>query len=242
MNSTISDQSLDQFSDRLGGLIPGGSQLPSRHPIKVSLVMCLLGMIAGFGMLVSLFGVALFIDDPIQLESWAYLVPPMSMSGFFILSPLAIWHRAGVLRVFGSVVIGILAHTLGLVIISDKLLPGVLIAISPVVGEYMLFIPLAAVASVHSIWIGTMSRRFLALIVSSTLVPSSLGILEMFFIDRVAIGSGLWSGWLVLPLELAFVNSYYCSLAICLGSSIWETTPRLRFECTETDRSRGANP
>ena len=89
---------MDRFADQVGKSIPGCAHLPPRHPIKVTLVMAILGHVAGW--LVGMWFIgSILIPVPFyahpQMMPLVYLsiFGMFSLSGLFILVPLSVWTR-----------------------------------------------------------------------------------------------------------------------------------------------------
>src|SRR5262249_10574507 len=98
---------MDALSDRMGSLIPGGRFLPPRHPVKVCLVMGLLGLIAT-GIEVVL-GVMYPPQKLYSIRLYRGFASASLVFGAVIVLPFALWMGKGWLRSILSAVLSAVA-------------------------------------------------------------------------------------------------------------------------------------
>lgn len=233
---------MDQLSDRLGSLIPGGYRLPPRHPVKVSLVMALLGFASGW--LTTILG---FAATWILIEFFTSLALKLldaipSAAGY---DPLFLSFQILEGLLFGTLVFVPLAAWAG----SKWPLQGLLIVLcwtafngawwfsrlSPVDSEY------ATEQFVAGFALGTCSvllcmapfRRIALswIIVTIPISASSHGLiwLGIVFVDAHLVPIG-WMDWRDPLLFGWFFSLTQAVLAVCLGVPLWDASPRATFE------------
>jgi hypothetical protein len=225
---------MDRLSDGIGSLIPGGYRLPPRHPVKVSLVLGVLGFTVGW-----LICVCLFSTRYLPRAMTDSFIAPLSVcgvyaiSGLFVLMPLSVWANQRFILTACSWLVPCTAYPLMLAWSGFALARGWIPADVPTLRSFLCFAILIAIpAAVHASWIVcTIRKNRLAVFVSATTLCSLLGavLLQWFIYMRTTQTVAL------VDFSILSTVSTVCmtTLAICLGISLWDTTPRPKFELSE---------
>lgn len=235
---------MDRLSDRIGSLIPGGSRLPPRHPIKVSLVMGLLGLLSSWAD-VGLKSLTKLADSHFQISSDESLPTAVGV-GMIIVMPLAIWLGQKWSRVLCSVAVGSvltaiamhlagmhrfrmilkypfhsppveLRHTI-LIYCGLGFLMGILIAGSARPKKHLPSAVLCGIVLAAAMFAQTAARYWRA---------DHL---------RKFLPLNRYASWMIVAAFNAFDQSLlHVSLALALGAALWDATPLPKFERESTD-------
>lgn len=229
---------MDQLSDRLGSLIPGGYRLPPRHPVKVSLVMVLLGIVSGW----AVGAVALITHALDQTTNIPIFKASGLCFGLLVVIPWLLWMNQTYRILIGVVVYSLFAafgHIPAARFVFDK------------VRSHAPFGMTAGIMHASSgmmfgvIWSGgvlLLLRRFswiwwIAFIVISAGASWSVSAL----LPNNYSGSTLWIYFASnLSFALRFMTLHVCA-ALCLGIWRWDWTPRAKFELSASERLAGSD-
>lgn len=223
---------MGRLSDRLGSLIPGGARLPARHPVKVSLVMTLLAMLAGWSA-----AALILVDDALLSSTWGgeylFYVLPGAFLGWMVLLPLSLWLKRGVARPLAVIVLAIIAnviqihllsayptHKLGLLPIWTGTLTGVAYSAAGLVAVYG-------------------RRWWLVFPVSCVCILTYYG-----FAVIESLTSSVW----LIPDELialSFLGNFFATIfaavGVGFGSVLWDWTPPAKFEPVEEQQTSASS-
>jgi hypothetical protein len=222
---------MDRLSDRIGGMVPGGSRMPARHPIKVSLVMGVLGLIAGWLTTAAFYVLRDFSTSrPAQLISFV----PGTVLGLCVLLPLMFWQGLPGARCTLGVLLSFLAGWMHLAIIGRE---------PPEVSACAFAGLLSGFAYA---WAGAASSRknIWWMILPVPLASAALHAALIVCIDP-QYGSIRWlPNWVHESAQIMFAANLFAGIFACVGitfsHSLWDTTPRPKFEPCESARTDGA--
>lgn len=231
---------MDRLPERLGALVPGGSRLPARHPVKVCLVMGALGSVAGALFAWDSVIWPLIPDSPLkQTVRQILLVSEYTCASVIVLAPLCLWSGCRPWLVVLSPVPGIANYLIWISILRffdyakeafDEL---TWIWLSDLYND----ITCAILASTYALFFSFIVHRRRMIIVGLSTI---LCFLEDAAFQRLVplIGSisGPWFDQIGFSmLHVAFWSSIYATIAICLSIAIWDGTPRQKFEPREAE-------
>jgi len=227
----------EHFSGWLSSLIPGGFRLPVRHPIKVSLLMGLLGWCSGWLTVLPFAAAQVLLQTQTAAAPGVFFVVfgiAFAMPGAAILWPISLLlGRRGSLWLLASVAASVMIHFCGLMILI--LMNQVFFPQSGADDLRVLAPGMACLSLGYVMWVSWMSRTWSPTQWAATLVLCTL----------VGVQSMRWqtdfSTLLVANLKLSQDSaslltscwgyaSFQAVLAICLGSVAWDRTPAPKFE------------
>lgn len=216
---------MDRLSDRVGSLIPGGSRLPPRHPVKVSLVMGVLGLIAGWVSIAPLllfqeimgFGIA---------EGLMFLTMGLAC-GLLVFVPLLAWSglliRHHIAAPFTTIVAA-MAHMKSFAMLSGIEEPdaaaGMLLAGFTCGCSY----GIAGILFFHRRWV----LEFLVTILVACLSHRAYWFLVAYQGSISFIPAPL-DDIVELSLPTLLFAMLYAGIGMGFGISIWDRTPRPKF-------------
>lgn len=216
---------MDRLSDAVGYYYPGGRYLRSRHPIKVTLLMGLLGLASGW--LTMIAGVCVaqgFSEKPIFLTAGVLL-------GIVVAVPWAVWLGARVRFLLPLVAYVALGNAIGYAVIDQfKTERFALLG---------LFLYGALTAGCLAVPGMVLSRRFQPMWLVATMLTSGAVISSYWVIKDNPLLRKLPSE-VALPLIIAwFFTLIHTPTAICLGYPLWDWTP---LERPKLEPDIGENP
>ncbi len=222
---------MDRFSDRIGAMIPGGSFLPSRHPVKVSLVMAALGFLSGW----VVGGAALITHwHDASTNIPIFIVSGVSF-GVLIFAPALLWEGRGYRIVLAAIVYMAIVSVCEM-FVSNMIFSSSIFSSLKRFGSYATIFPIifAVKCAVSAVFWGIGSLFFMrrpaffwliSLITLMFLTGWTLGLL----LPNNFSGSRFW----ILYQSTMFFSSWYMVehilSAICLGMLLWDRTPRPKF-------------
>lgn len=224
---------LDRLSGQLGALILLSRDWLPRHPVKVSLLMGLLGAIAGW--IIYSFGHFWGRAAPTSCGDIYWGLPAAVMpfssaiSGVLILGPLFLWSKNSWWLAGFGVLIALLARYASEVVYAFP---------TPLFAEdFWLYISSGLEdlinALVHAAGVAWIIRRRVSAVICLSplagLFVSPISLLLFHSTHGSSLGHSIFED---SAYSLAWVG-FYSLLAICLGISVWDFTPRLKFETTE---------
>jgi len=226
---------MDRLSDRLGSLIPGGYRLPPRHPVKVSLVMGILGWITGWLMCLSFLGIR-SLERAISAHEYPAIVLVVvtgffSLPGLGVLVPLCLWGGRRWPAAACSLLFAVLPYPVLQLWSSYAIRQGWFPIQRPTWESFWFFAGLFAIsAASHVLGIVLLLRRNVWAVLITTTVTSSL--IAATLLEGVLAMDSVWLvGLFRASLVYGMVATVCLAiLAICLGIALWDTTPRAVFE------------
>ena len=263
--ATIWMDRMDRLSDRIGSLIPGGSRLPPRHPVKVSLVMGFFGYLSGWLTVLPWLGFFFlfffFFLDTYTNYGFTFIniiifitliLTSFSMFGLVVLVPIWLWcGRRVVPSVLVNGLLSILIHVAGFAagigaynLAESNHWPG-----SPIVSIVCLVAPHCAVISLgFALYVTRIARCrawqtiSVAVVLGTLIGVLSISVLALPFqvIDRLQVGAELRLAASIASLGFP-LSIFHTVLACCFGIPLWDTTPLPKFEPAETSPSPEPN-
>lgn len=232
---------MDRLAVGIASVIPGCSRLPTRHPLKVSLVMGLCGYLAGAVETLP-FAWSTFPNQR-SITDWVWLVRSIA-SACCVIGPFAIWSGYSAWRI---VVVTLMSFVLlcGVFYLSENIgiakvraYPAVnapeatvnLLYAFAICAGFLLAITVVETRPSRAAWIA----RFLVgcSIAFSLFLSEFIGIFtytrifgDLYYMRR-SYGHNI-SALSMLALQLALGP---IGLALLLGISLWDSTPSPRFE------------
>ena len=226
---------MDRLSDFVGRLIPGGYRLPPRHPLKVSLVMGLLGLVCASIAISSMQIIDIVFNPRFMGVSRYYSIGIGVLFGFGVILPRNLWHdRSMIYAVFGILISVAVTRFINLAWWLD--------AIAPHPSGGFINFQLATCLDIL-VWIiihillGLGIKRSFSLLgvlmIGYCFLPFMIANLCMSNIPKETYSQFTWlfSAWIH---QMTCLSSLTVPMAICLGSLIWNTTPRPKFEPSES--------
>lgn len=229
INSTPMANAMDRLSDWVGSLVPGCSRLGTRHPLKVSLVLGGLGVIAGWIAIGPLIIYHRFANTT-NYEFMLQLIPGLAL-GVIVLVPLLAWEQRspvvmliGVLLAFGAgyahlKLIDFFISNMEGPFIENFAIAGALAGIVYAVAgisvnrrrEWWMLAPLMAISGgLHAANAATQDSML------SLPVPYDIDILI-----EMSLAANVFAG-------------VYAALGITLGAALWDRTAPEKFEMEES--------
>lgn len=224
---------LDQLSDQLRAMIPQGRNWPPRHPIKVSLLMGILGAVAGW----IIYGFGHFWGTVTPTSGgdvyWGLpaAVMPLSSatSGFLIVGPLFLWNKNSWWLAGFGVLIASLARYASEVVYAfptPRFAEDIWLYISSGLEDLVN-------AVVHAVGVAWIIRRQVLAVMSLYALAGVFVSPVSLFLFNLTYGSSPGYGIFEDSAYALPWVGFYSLLAFCLGISIWDFSPRLKFETTE---------
>lgn len=216
---------MDKLSDTIGSIVPGCSRWPARHPVKVSLVMFLLGSVAGWSA-----SLVVAIDELLMGSVWGdellWFAVPGAFLGWMVFLPLSQWLQRGVVRALVVVVLSIVANVIQVLLLNR---PTILSWLFPIWSG-----ALAGVAYSAAGIVAVSGRRWwmaIPVVGLCILAHEALDVID-------SPPSGIW----LIPDEVVayslianFFSMIFAGAGVAFGVALWDTTPRPKFEPESTD-------
>lgn len=225
---------MDWVSDRMGLLYSGGSSLPPRHPIKVSMLMGLMGGACGW-LTAAPFAVAQFVFHTANSLPQFLIVFAIGFSamGWAVLTPIFVWTGRRwlpslILNVCASVAINLMGLVV-LILMNSVIFPG------SSSEDYVVLIPgIAAISLGFSSWTSwQVGQRRTTTIVTTTIVGTIIGVGSLRAIDacstRFAMNTWLSREVAQLLLSCWGYGLFDAALSMGCGITLWDLTPRPKF-------------
>lgn len=211
---------MDRLSDRLGAFIPGGSRWPARHPVKVSLVMGLLGLISGWGSMAFGAAVTVLRGQPPFDEQPTFLASGVLLAAVVML-PWAAWIGTRY-RWFIPLAVYCSAANYTCYCVSELDRRGNneigLIEFGFLSGLYLSAAGQCLTRRFHPLWCLVIA------VISGAAIGSHLILWNCHLFDPLLIRR------ITIPLVIAwFFSSLHMTSAICLGYLLWDHPPRPKF-------------
>jgi hypothetical protein len=220
---------LDRLSNWIGAFVPGCARLPTRHPVKVSIVMGGLGLLAGWLTVAPVVALEAFGHYNLQ---WLFNLFPGALLSVVVFLPLMAWQQrpAGVMLLSLPLAWG--AGFLHMVLIAQigrtdegptvegfviaGALAGAIYAAAGIVvntrREWWMLLPVISVSGlIHGALVAT----------TGVVQPQMLNLpFQLHMLVYLAFAANLFS-------------SVYAALGITLGSALWDRTEPPKFESVE---------
>lgn len=223
---------MDRLADGIASLIPGCSRLPTRHPVKVSLVMTLLALLAGWSATA-----LVLLDDALQLSTWGgeylFYFLPGAFLGWMVLLPLSLWRKRGIARPLLVIVLSIVANVIHVHLLSTY--PTGELSLIPVWTGVLAGLAYSTAGLVAA----GGQRWWLVLPVSCVCVLTHYGLV---------MSESLMSGAWLIPDELialSFLGNFFATIfaavGVGFGSVLWDWTPPAKFEPVEEQQTSASS-
>jgi hypothetical protein len=225
---------MDRLSDWVGSCLPGCGHLGPRHPLKVSLVLGGLGLMAGWVM--TAIGVVSILA--VEHMSGIAILMPVSVAaclatpGLFVMTPFAVWRERGTRNPLWMISTCMIAHVTAL--------PFALIfPLNPFVGLFCFAFALTSLIIAFSAGASTEGFALFCVAIPATMLTSAVNIGAFFLLERE---TPLNSEFTLVWYLASTLGTYYATLGASLGFAVWDLTPPPRFETVGVNSQSDAEP